>query len=81
MHVVGMLGGAFAVFASDKARQLRAPAVILAVLVSASTVLIKQHSFLDIIGGVVLCLPLYWGIFAPLRRAEKRSKTGENKQI
>lgn len=81
MHVVGMLGGAFAIFASDKARQLRAPAVILAVLVSASTVLIKQHSVLDIIGGVILCLPLYWGIFAPLRRAEKGSKTGENKQI
>jgi membrane-associated phospholipid phosphatase len=81
MHVVGMLGGTFAVFASDKARRLRLPSVILAVLVSASTVFIKQHSFLDIIGGVLLSLPLYWGLFAPPGRVEKRRVTGENKQI
>lgn len=77
MHVVGMLAGAGAIFNSRRARHLRVPAAVLLVLISASTVFIKQHSFLDIIGGVALCLPLYFAVFSPLFSGKEHVGEGQ----
>ena len=54
MHVVGCVGGVLAFFDSPVLRRLRWPALLLAALICASTVFVKQHSFLDVIGGLAL---------------------------
>lgn len=76
MHVVGMIAGTSALFHAECARRLRFPAAALTVLVAASTVFIKQHSFLDILGGAALCIPLYAAVYAP---GYFRDKKGGNK--
>ena len=58
MHVVGAMAAAAAVFDCPRLRRLRIPAAALAILISISTVFIKQHSVLDIAGGLVLSLPI-----------------------
>ena len=59
IHVVGCLAAAEAAFRSEKMRRFRFTSLLLAVLISASTVLVKQHSLLDVIGGAVLGTILY----------------------
>lgn len=59
MHVIGSVAAAAAVFKSGKLRKLRLPWLVLAVAISLSTVFIKQHSILDILGALALCLPIY----------------------
>ena len=60
MHVVGTLAAVFGIFDSRSApRGMQWGAAALGVLINASTVLIKQHSVLDILGGVVL----YWLVY------------------
>ena len=77
MHVVGMLAGLAAAMNSPVMKRLRIPVAVLAVLVSASTVFIKQHSFLDVIGGAALCLPLYICIYTIPKLRAKRGKSHE----
>ena len=50
---------------------LRAVYVLVAVLICASTVLIKQHSILDIIAGVLLMLPVYFLVYVSSRRKNR----------
>lgn len=61
MHVVAAINVVFAFFFSDKLRKpgLCVFAVAMCVLISASTVLIKQHSILDIFAAVILCTALW----------------------
>jgi membrane-associated phospholipid phosphatase len=54
MHVVTSLGVVMAFFDCKGLKRLRIPAVVLALFICASTVFIKQHSFLDVIWGAVL---------------------------
>ena len=70
MHVLGCMAGLFAAFHSAAMRRVRLPLLITALLIIASTVFIKQHSILDIYGGLALCLPLYLLIFRLPRRKE-----------
>ena len=63
IHVVGCLAAADAAFRSEKMRRFRFVSLLLAVLISASTVLVKQHSLLDVIGGAVLGTVLYFLIY------------------
>ena len=63
IHVVGCLAAADAAFRSEKMRRFRFVSLLLAVLISASTVLVKQHSLLDVIGGAVLGTVLYFFIY------------------
>lgn len=51
---------------------LRKAYVVIALLICASTVFIKQHSILDTLAGLALCLPIYWVIygFHPKGRAK-----------
>ena len=62
MHIVGCFAACAAVFHSAPLRCWRAPVLLLGLLISASTVLVKQHSILDIFAGLALCVPL-WFIF------------------
>ena len=60
LHVIGSMGAAFALCSS---RRLRSPAVkaaiaVLAVLVSISTVFVKQHGIVDVLAGFALGLAL-----------------------
>lgn len=75
MHVVGMIAGTSALFHAKCAKRLRVPSVILSILVAAATVLIKQHSFLDIIGGAALCVPLYIAVYLPGYLKNKKGGT------
>ena len=62
LHVVGSLAAWFAVLHNDRLRRTRwVPIVVgvLACLISVSTVMIKQHSLLDMIVGVPYALFLY----------------------
>ncbi len=60
MHVVGTLAAVIGIFDSRSApRGMQCSVALLGVLINASTVLIKQHSVLDILGGIVL----YWLVY------------------
>ena len=66
VHVVGAVGAAFAVWDSSRLRShpsIRRGVVILAALICASTLLIKQHTVLDVAAGLMLsalaALPIY----------------------
>lgn len=65
IHVYGSLICMFAVVDSDTLNKfwIKALTTVLALLICASTVFIKQHSFLDIIGGVAMFVPLYIGVY------------------
>ncbi|MDR0840530.1 MAG: phosphatase PAP2 family protein [Christensenellaceae bacterium] len=71
VHVVGALAVVFAAYDCRPAfpQWLCRAYVFLAVLISISTVFIKQHSILDIFGGVLLCIPVYFLIYGK-RRAQ-----------
>lgn len=74
MHIIGCIAGTVAAFHSRCMVKLRWPSLILALLISASTVLIKQHSFLDIIGGVAFGAVLYILIYIVPKRRRKRRR-------
>ena len=57
---------------------LRALYILLAGLICASTLFIKQHSILDVIAGVLLAVPIYFLVYAPARR--KKAQGGTNPQ-
>ena len=62
LHVVGSLAAWFAVLHNNRLRRTRWVPVavgVLACLISVSTVMIKQHSLLDVIVGVPYALILY----------------------
>lgn len=63
MHVLGSVAAAAAVFKSEKTQALRPLWLLLAILISASTVFIKQHSILDVLGALVLALPIYMALY------------------
>lgn len=70
IHVIGAAAAVFGVFDSEttNAGWLRALVVIAALLISVSTVFIKQHSFLDIIVGAAVCIPLYFVVYGTRRK-------------
>jgi len=66
-HVVGSIGAALALHDTPHLRQrklIRWGSVVLAVLICASTLFIKQHAFLDVVSGLALSLvvaiPIYY---------------------
>ncbi len=75
MHIVGCVAGCVGVWRCAALRRWRAPVLIAALLISASTVLVKQHSILDIFAGVALCVPL-WFLFY-FRKPKKDAKKAE----
>lgn len=76
MHVIGSLGGVFGIYKSKYMKKWRIPGLIVAALISISTVFVKQHSFLDIIGGIAWCIPLWIAIYLipDLRKKKQADK-------
>jgi membrane-associated phospholipid phosphatase len=80
MHVVGVMGVLFAVLDSEKTRRwwLVALAALDAVLITISTVFIKQHSVLDIYAGLVWSAAAGAVIYFLVKRLQLRhNKTQE----
>lgn len=63
MHVIGSVAAAAAAIKSPAFRRLRSAWIIVAVAICLSTVFIKQHSILDVFGGLVLSAILYFPIY------------------
>lgn len=63
MHVIGSIGGVIAVYRCKGLRKFRIPSAVLAFFISISTVFVKQHSVLDIGGGILWCIPLWFFIY------------------
>lgn len=65
IHVYGSLICIFAILDTDTIKSIWFKSLIMVIVVSicASTVFIKQHSFLDLIGGVAMFVPLYFAVY------------------
>ncbi len=61
LHVVGSIGAAMAICTTPtvKGRGIRIAAVILSVLVSISTVFVKQHAVVDVAAGLLVGFSVY----------------------
>jgi membrane-associated phospholipid phosphatase len=69
LHVVGSFAGAIAIIKSKilkKYHLLQLLIIIQCILICLSTVFIKQHSVLDIITGIALCVPVYFFVYTNL---------------
>lgn len=69
VHVLGSMGAAWAVWKSPSLRSrkgLRVLVLLLAVLICISTLFIKQHSVLDVIGALALGLLVGLPVFRPI---------------
>lgn len=66
VHVLGSVGAALAVWdccALSEKKLLRAGAAALAAVICLSTVLIKQHAVLDVVGGLLLGGLAAWAVY------------------
>lgn len=63
IHVAGCLPGLAMAYHNDRLRRWRWLWLVLTVLISLSTVFIKQHSLLDLLAGLAMCVPLYFLIY------------------
>ena len=63
IHVAGCIPGLVTAFHCKKLRPWRWLWLALTILISLSTVFIKQHSVLDLFAGVAMCVPLYLIIY------------------
>ena len=70
VHVVGSVGAAIAAWdcaALRKRKWLVWSITILSVLICLSVVFVKQHGVLDLLGGLVLCVPVGLWVYRPSR--------------
>lgn len=70
LHVVGSIAAVFGILHSERLRRRRWVCIggcALAMLICASTVLIKQHSILDVLIGVAYALAFYPLVYRPSR--------------
>jgi len=85
MHVIGSFAAMFGVLDCKKLRKtVVAPiiALLLALLISASTVLVKQHSIVDVFWGVISSVLLCGIVYGLLRKkADLLEKRNENTLI
>ena len=64
MHVLGCIGDIICCFDSKLFKPwMRAVITILCVLCMASTVLVKQHAFIDTIGAVIFAIPVVLAVY------------------
>ena len=71
MHAIGCAAACAAVGRSAPLRRWRLPCLLAAGLICLSTVLVKQHSVLDVLAGLALCIPLRFLIWPPPGGAAK----------
>ena len=76
MHVLGAWGAAIACCVSPvvRNRAVKLAAVLLAALISASTVRVKQHSVLDILAAIPVIVVLFLVIYKPWRKYSKGAR-------
>lgn len=76
LHVVGSIGYCGAVLRTKTIRRkwIKVGSCILAVLISISTVFVKQHAVLDLVAGAVVGLALFAVVTALFRRRAARCK-------
>ena len=74
VHVVGVMAAVFAVFHTPgmKTWAWRAGAVVWGLLVTASTLLIKQHAFIDIVASLVVSALAYVLVYVIIGRRRDR---------
>jgi len=77
MHVVGCFAAAVASRRSLRLRRFSPIVIAVSVLVSVSTVFVKQHSVLDVFAGIALALPIWWALY--LRPDFKQKKAEKEK--
>ena len=71
IHVFNSIGIMIGILKSEwlKGKRFRIPiqacSVILAVLITLSTVFLKQHSCIDVIGAVIMAIALYFIVYVP----------------
>jgi len=68
MHVLGSVAAAGAALISPSMRRLRLVWLALSFAICLSTMFIKQHSFLDVLGGLFLSLTLCFSIYRRKRQ-------------
>ena len=71
MHVIGSFGGTFAIFDFAKWKYpalARTVGIVGALLISASTVFVKQHSIVDVFWGLVVSAALCLFVYGFLKR-------------
>lgn len=68
-HVVGSIGVAFATFSTPRVKNIgvKVYTVIMAILISISTVFVKQHSLLDILVAIPYSIIFYYICFKLVR--------------
>ena len=75
MHVVGCIGDVIAVFDSAIfGKKWRWVIVVLAILCSASTVFVKQHAFIDMVGAFAFALPAFFIVYSRRFFAKNRER-------
>jgi membrane-associated phospholipid phosphatase len=77
MHVVGAIAATGAVLHNRVLKRYWLPAVVLCILICASTVFLKQHSILDVYGGVVLCVPLWLFVYRKKKTVSQQAASSE----
>lgn len=68
IHVYNSIGAMIAIRKSDRLRNkkwLQISAFILTVLICMSTVFLKQHSIIDVFGGIILSIIMYVIVYIP----------------
>ena len=64
MHVIGCIGAVAGAFDSGVFKKWRWVIVVFAVLISLSTVFVKQHAIIDTAGAVVLAVPILFAVYS-----------------
>lgn len=70
IHVYNSIGAMIAIWKSERLRPIKwiqVSSFILTVLICMSTVFLKQHSILDVFGGIILGIIMYTFIYLPDR--------------
>lgn len=63
LHCVGSMAVVFAAWDTEGLRRWRLPVTALGLLISISTVFVKQHSVLDVFWAMVLCAAAYGAVY------------------
>lgn len=77
IHVYNSIGAMIAIRKSEKLyhiKWLQVSVLALTVLICMSTVFLKQHSILDVFGGIILSIIMYTIVYLPDSKASKEAK-------
>lgn len=77
IHVYNSIGAMIAIRRSERLghiKWLQVSVLVLTVLICMSTVFLKQHSILDVFGGIILSIIMYTIVYLPDNKAAKETK-------